>query len=164
MHRPCHILGRANLVSPFTNGLRNVYNVALLKGVCAKHLGTYLPRNDNHGRAVHHGIGNTRNGVSCSRSTGNQTHTRFATYTGITLGCMGSSLFVAHKDVVELLAIIVERIIHRHNGSPWVAKECSYTLVDQGTHQNLCATYYVVIRIVHHKGMLSFWGNIERGE
>ena len=139
VHGPGHVLGRAYLVGPLTDGLCDVYHIALLKGIGAEHLCAHLAADDNDGGAVHHGVGYARDGVGGTGAAGNDAGTRAAADAGITLGSMGGGLLVAHQYVVEAVAVVVEGIINGHDGTAGVSENRVYALIEQGTHQYFCS-------------------------
>ena len=107
VYSPSHIFCRSDLVSPFADGLCYVHHVAFLKGIRAQHLRSHLSGNHHHGRAVHHGIGDTRDGVGCPRAARHQTNASPSAHTGIAFGSMGCGLLVAHEDMVKSVAVII---------------------------------------------------------
>ena len=136
-HGPCHIFGRTYLVSPFTNGLCDVHHVALLKGICAQHLRRHLSGDDNDGGAVHHGVSNARDGVGGSGTARDEAYAHTSAGTGIPLGSMCRSLFVAHQHMVQTVAVVVEGIIHGHDSSSGITEEGFHTFVHKRLHQDL---------------------------
>src|SRR5690554_4172778 len=53
---------------------------------------------------------------------------------------MDASLFVSDQDMLELIHIIVQRIINRHDGSSWVAEYCVHAFGKQCLEDSLRTT------------------------
>ena len=130
-----------NLIGPLGDGLRQAYEVHLLKRIGAQGRDGHLTSNDNDGGGVEHGVGDTRQRVSHTRTAGDQGNTYLARDACIALGSVGGTLFVAHQYVVEtflLTSCIVEkRIVNGHDAAARVTKDGFHALGLQRPHQRL---------------------------
>ena len=144
-YRPRDVLGMAYLVTPLAYRLGNTHEVNLLKGICSQCSDGHLSGNHHNRSGVHHGIGNARESVCCTRTTGDKRHTHLAADTCIALGSVCCALLMSHKYMVEafLLAtsIVVKGIINGHDGTAGIAEDGLHPFCLQGTHQSLRARY-----------------------
>ena len=138
---PGDILGMTDLIAPLGDGLCHTHEIDLLEGVGTQGTDGHLSGDDDDRRGVEHGIGQSRQRVRGTRTTSDQRHAYLATDAGITLGGMGSGLFVTDEDMVESLlvasCVVVKGIIDGHDGTAGVAEDGCHTLCLQGLHQCL---------------------------
>ena len=140
-HGPGHVFGGAYLVGPFADGLHHVDHIAFLEGVRAEHLCGNLPCDDNNRRAVHHGVGHAGDRVGGSRTARDQAYANFTADTREAFSGVGGSLFVTHENVVEAVAVVIECIIHRHDGASGIAEKRFHPFVNERAHQYFCSRY-----------------------
>ena len=130
-----------NLIRPLRDRLGHTHEVYLLKGISTQGRDGHLTCNHHNRRGIKHGIGNTRQGISHSGTTGHQGHTDLARDAGIALCGMGSALFVTHQNMVETFlltsCIVEERIINGHDAAAWVSEDGLHALGLQRPHQRL---------------------------
>ena len=147
-HGPSHVVSMTNLIAPLGDRLRHTYEIDLLEEVSTQGACRHLTSNHHDGRRIHHGIGNTRQRVGNTRTTGNQYHAHLTAHASIALSSMGSTLFVAHQYMVEtfLLAscIVKKRIVCRHNRASRVSEDGLHPLSLQSPHQRLCSCYSIL--------------------
>ena len=140
-HGPRHILGMTDLIRPLRDRLCHTHEIDLLEGISTKGADRHLASNDDDRCRVEHGIRNTRQRVGDTWAASDKGHTHLARHTGITLGGMGGSLFVAHQDMVETFllssCVVEERVIDGHDRPSGVAEDGLHALCLQGAHQRL---------------------------
>ena len=54
-----------------------------------------------------------------------QANTHFSRYTGKTLSCMCSPLFMTNQNVIQSVAMVIQRIKYRHDGATRIAENAS---------------------------------------
>ena len=54
---------------------------------------------------------------------------------------MDGTLFMSYQHMVEFVAVIIECIVSRHNGTSWISEEGGDTLVLEAAHQRFCTRY-----------------------
>ena len=147
-HSPCHVLGTAYLVAPFRYWLCHAHEVNLLEGVGAEHAGAHLSCYHHNRCGVHHGVGNTREGVCGAWSAGYDTHSHFVAHPCIAFRSVCGSLLVAHEYVVKsfLLSprIVVEGVVNWHYGASGIAENGLHPFFLESSHQSLCSCYIIV--------------------
>ena len=137
-----------DLIAPLRDGLSHADEVHFLKGIRTQGADGHLAGDDHDGRRVQHGIGHARQGVGGAGTAGHQGHAYPTRHAGIALGSMSGALFVAHQDVVKgfLLSarIVVESIIHRHDGAAGVTEDSLHALILQRPHQGFTSSYFLL--------------------
>ena len=140
-HSPRYILGMTDLIRPLRDRLCHTHEIDLLEGIGTEGTDRHLTSNDDNGRRVKHGISNTCQRIGDTRATGDKGDTHLARHAGIALSGMGSSLFVAHQDMVETFLfsarVVEERVIDGHDRPSGVAEDGLHALCLQGAHQRL---------------------------
>ena len=146
-HSPSDILGTSYLIAPLGYRLSHTHEVNLLEGVGTKHTHAHLSCNHHDRCGVHHGVGNTREGIRCTRTACYDTHSHFVTHPGISLGRMCGSLFVAHENMIKCLllatCIVVQGIEYWHYRTARISEYCLYALFLEGQHKSFRSGYYL---------------------
>ena len=106
-HRPSHILCRTNLITPFRDWLGDTYQIDFLKCIRTQQRGRCLTSNHHNRCAINHGICNTSNRISHTRTTSNQTDPNFTRRTSKTLCGMSGTLFVTDQNMVQLVTMSI---------------------------------------------------------
>ena len=78
---------------------------------------------DDDGGAVEHGVSYARDGVRSAWPGCDQRHADASADASKSLGRMGGSLFVAHQDVAQPVAVVVEAIVDWDRLSARVAED-----------------------------------------
>ena len=145
-YSPCHILRTANLIRPLRDRLGNAHQVNFLEGISTQSAHTHLSGDDHDRCRIHHGIRNTGERISCSRTTSNESNTHFAADSGVALCSVSSSLLVTNQDVIEHLLlssrVTIQCIKHWHDATTWVTEDGLNPFVMQGAHQCFSSCYY----------------------
>ena len=140
-HGPGNLVAAAYLVAPFGDRLGDAHHVGLLEGVGAQQRRTYLPRDDDERRAVHHGIRQASDDVGCRRSRGDHDYARFARYPGISLSGVCGSLFVPYENVFQFVAIVVKYVEYGHDGSARVSEDILCIFCDKRSDERFGSFY-----------------------
>ena len=133
-HRPCNILGTANLEGPFADGLCHADDVHFLKSVRTQHGCAHLAADHNHRGGIHHGVGNTGNGVHGTGTAGHNGASHLSAHTGIALCRMYGTLFMANQNVVQCFFVVIQSIVCGDDGTAGIAEEDFHPFVLQRTH------------------------------
>ena len=104
---PGHIFRTTDLVTPFSYRLSHAHQIHLLKSIRAQERGPHLSGNHHDRSAVNHGIGNAGNGICRTGTASHQTDTNLTGYTGKSLCCMGSSLFMTDQYMVQCIPMMI---------------------------------------------------------
>lgn len=54
---------------------------------------------------------------------------------------MDGCLLVAHEDVVQIILMVVECIVDRHDGTARITEQHVHTFAHKGAHQRFCSRY-----------------------
>ncbi len=93
-------------------GARDAHGVSLLEGIRADHEGRNLPGEDDERDRIHQRIGEAGHGVRRPGPGGHEHDARLAGGARITFGGVDRSLFVAHKDVLDIV-LLEDFVINR---------------------------------------------------
>ena len=118
-----NLFGVFDLAVPFRDSLRDPDEVGLLKGVGSQQCRTYLSGDEHQRRGVHQRVGQSGHGVRRTRAGGDQADAHAAAYAGIALRGVDGALLVAHEDVAQPVAIVVERVVDGDDRAAGIAEE-----------------------------------------
>ena len=125
------ILDALNQPACLGDGLDDVDDVDLLKAVSAELVGVDVGGDRHHRNRIDIGCGKTRNDVRRTGTRGGEHHARFACRTGIAVRRMGSALFVGGENMVNSVAVAVERVIGIERSAAGIAEYGVDTLLQQ---------------------------------
>ena len=117
VHHIAHILDQEIV---FDDGSGDAYRVAFLESIQTNGVCGDLAGDDDHGDAVHVGSRNASDSVGDTRAGSHQCNTDISGCTGVAIGCMHCSLFVAHEHVLNSF-LLVERIVNMQHSTTGVA-------------------------------------------
>jgi hypothetical protein len=127
LHQPVHL----------GTGAGDPDGVGLLKPIRADHEGRDLAGQDNQGDAVHQGIGQACHGIGRAGAGCDKHHTGFAGGPCIALGHVDGTLFMANKDVADVV-LLENLVIDRQDRPAGIAKDDLDPLILQGLNHHLC--------------------------
>jgi hypothetical protein len=110
---------------------------------------SYLAGQDDHGDAVHQGVGHAGDGVGCAGAGGDQNDAGFAGGTGVPLGRMGRALFVADQNVTDVV-LLEDRVIDGKYGAAGIAENHIDALILQGFDDDFCTSDLGASRFARH--------------
>ena len=116
---------------------RDTCDINLLKAVFSKQRHTYVTGNSHYWNRIHVCGCDTGYQVGCTRSGSSQTHTDFSGGAGISIRCMGSSLFMGRKHMVNFIAMFIQFIVNVQNRSARITKYSIHALLLQTFDNNL---------------------------
>ncbi len=165
-HRLRHFVGGGNLEIPLGDGHRDADDVRLLKGIGSQQVLGNLTNDADHRRGVDDSVGDGRNQVGSPRPRSDQAHAYLARDTRVALGGVARALLVPHQNVVDLILIIVNGVVHGHNRPARIAKNGIHSLGQQGPDQRVGAVHQLGsfgqrFGYFQHCGILFFCHDIE---
>ncbi len=104
-------------------------------------MGEYLTGDTDHRRAVDHGIGKTGYQIGSTRSAGGEHRTDFTGSPCKPLRGVDGTLFMPDKDMRQLIMVIIQRIIDRHDRTSGITKYCGDIFGYQGAHHGFATAY-----------------------
>lgn len=145
-HDPRHLARIPYHVGVLHNGQGDAKDVRLLEAVGANQMARYLPSDDHHGYRVHHGVGDARHQVGRPWARGSKTHPHLASGASISVGGVGSRLFVAYQVMFEqpLRLGFVQLVVDGEDGSPRIAKDVLHPMPVQAVHQRISTSRHDV--------------------
>src|SRR5579859_797412 len=115
--------GVGDLVVPFCDRRGDIDHVCFLEGVCPEEVGEDLAGDTYDGGAVDHRVGEAGDEVGGAGTAGGEYDAGAPGSAGIALCGVDAALFVADKDMVESVAVVIESVIDRHDRAAGVAED-----------------------------------------
>ena len=110
--------------------------VGLLKRIGADEMGRHLAGNAYHGNGIHQRIGQAGHRIGRAGAGGDKHNAAFTAGTGIALSRMGRALFMADKNMLNIL-LLEQFVINRQYGAAGIAEYMLNTLILQRLQDNL---------------------------
>ena len=111
------------------NAAANFYDGRFLKRILTDEVCWHLPGNGDHWDTVELRIGNRRNKVRGTRTTGREHNADFARRACITLSRKGTALLVTWKDGTKFVLVASQRLVHRHARSARIGKDDFHAVI-----------------------------------
>ncbi len=119
-------------------------NVHLLKGILSQKRQIHVTGNRHHRHRIHISRCNTRYQIGRPRAAGRQTDSRFSCGSGITVRRMSSSLLMRRQNMINLAAVLIQRVIYIQNRTAGIAEHCVDSLLFETFHYYLRTCQYHV--------------------
>src|SRR5690606_10687419 len=141
---------------PFGNGNGGIDHIRFLKCVSAQQVCKDLACNAYHRSGVDQRIGESRDQVCRAWAGGSEYHAGLSGYAGKSLRRVDRSLFMAYAYVIDLINIVVERIVYRHDGPSGITEDSVHTLRHETTQQHFRSGDLLAFSLAGYCASLTF--------
>ncbi len=150
LHNQRQLCNVGHQIVVFAYRLGDADHVRLLKRVGPQKIGRDLAGNCDNGHAVHLCSRQPGDKIRRPRTAGDYTNAHLPGGPGKTVGHVGSTLFVAHKHVMDAAVrfVLGQGVVGRQDRSARVAKDNSYSLTQKGFPDHLRPAFFLGAQIV----------------